>query len=92
MDPYQLRMLRGSHEIPPVAIGEPVPANSVGVVAQSEDPGVPVGNLWDSESRPPALSSGFTRPVVLVDQPTQDRSTCDAFMVEIRAGWVGRGG
>ncbi len=43
VDPYQLRMLRGSSEVTPVAIGEPVPANSVGVVAASEDPDVPVG-------------------------------------------------
>jgi NADPH-dependent curcumin reductase CurA len=43
VDPYQLRMLRGSPEVTPVRIGEPVPANSVGVVVQSEDRGVPVG-------------------------------------------------
>jgi NADPH-dependent curcumin reductase CurA len=43
VDPYQLQMLRGSPEVTPVAIGEPVPANSVGVVVRSEDPGVPVG-------------------------------------------------
>ena len=43
VDPYQLRMLRGSSEVTPIAIGEPVPANSVGVVEQSEDPAVPVG-------------------------------------------------
>ena len=43
VDPYQLRMLRGSSEVVPVAIGEPVPANSVGTVVASEDPGVPVG-------------------------------------------------
>lgn len=43
VDPYQLRMLRGSAEVTPLAIGEPVPANSVGVVVQSEDPDVPVG-------------------------------------------------
>ncbi len=43
VDPYQLRMLRGSTEVAPVAIGEPIPANSVGVVVLSEDPGVPVG-------------------------------------------------
>src|SRR6478609_6614301 len=43
VDPYQLRMLRGSAEVTPLAIGEPVPANSVGVVVRSEDPGVPVG-------------------------------------------------
>jgi NADPH-dependent curcumin reductase CurA len=30
VDPYQLLMLRGSPELIPVAIGEPVPANSVG--------------------------------------------------------------
>jgi len=30
VDPYQLRMLRGSSEVTPVAVGEPVPANSVG--------------------------------------------------------------
>lgn len=43
VDPYQLRMLRGSPEVTPVAIGEPVPANSVGIVVASEDPAVPVG-------------------------------------------------
>ncbi len=43
VDPYQLRMLRGSPEITPVSVGEPVPANSVGVVVQSQDPAVPVG-------------------------------------------------
>jgi len=43
VDPYQLRMLRGSAEVTPVAIGEPVPANSVGVVVRSNDPAVPVG-------------------------------------------------
>src|SRR5450432_3908260 len=43
VDPYQLRMLRGSPEVTPAAIGEPVPANSVGIVVASEDPGVPVG-------------------------------------------------
>jgi NADPH-dependent curcumin reductase CurA len=43
VDPYQLRMLRGSSEVTPVAIGDPVPANSVGVVVRSEDPVVPVG-------------------------------------------------
>src|SRR5437868_3656897 len=36
-------MLRGSPEVAPVRIGEPVPANSVGAVVQSEDAGVPVG-------------------------------------------------
>jgi NADPH-dependent curcumin reductase CurA len=43
VDPYQLRMLRGSSEVTPIAVGEPVPANSVGVVVRSEDPQVPVG-------------------------------------------------
>src|SRR5207247_525979 len=43
VDPYQLRMLRGSAEVTAAAIGEPVPANSVGVVVASQDPGVPVG-------------------------------------------------
>src|SRR5581483_11624518 len=43
VDPYQLRMLRGSDEVTPLAIGDPVPANSVGTVVRSEDPGVPVG-------------------------------------------------
>ena len=43
VDPYQLRMLRGSAEVTALAIGEPIPANSVGVVVRSEDPGVPVG-------------------------------------------------
>jgi NADPH-dependent curcumin reductase len=43
VDPYQLRMFRGSAEVTPLAVGDPVPANSVGVVVQSADPGVPVG-------------------------------------------------
>ena len=43
VDPYQLRMLRGSSEVAPIAIGDPVPANSVGVVVRSADPGVPEG-------------------------------------------------
>ena len=43
VDPYQLRMLRGSAEVTPLALGEPVPANSVGVVVRSADPAVPVG-------------------------------------------------
>jgi NADPH-dependent curcumin reductase CurA len=43
VDPYQLRMMRGSAEVAPLAIGDPVPANSVGTVVASEDPGVPVG-------------------------------------------------
>src|SRR5690348_9069251 len=43
VDPYQLRMLRGSAEVTPAALGEPVPANSVGIVVASQDPGVPVG-------------------------------------------------
>jgi NADPH-dependent curcumin reductase len=42
VDPCQLRMLRGSPEVTPVAVGEPVPANSVGIVVASEDPAVPV--------------------------------------------------
>lgn len=43
VDPYQLRMFRGSAEVTPLALGDPVPANSVGVVVQSADPAVPVG-------------------------------------------------
>jgi hypothetical protein len=43
VDPYQLRMMRGSAEVTPLAIGDPVPANSVGTVVASEDPGVPAG-------------------------------------------------
>jgi NADPH-dependent curcumin reductase CurA len=43
VDPYQLRMFRGSAEVTPLALGDPVPANSVGVVVESADPGVPVG-------------------------------------------------
>jgi NADPH-dependent curcumin reductase CurA len=43
VDPYQLRLLRGSPEVTPAGLGEPVPANSVGIVMASEDPGVPVG-------------------------------------------------
>jgi NADPH-dependent curcumin reductase CurA len=39
VDPYQLRMLRGSSEVTPVGVGEPVPADSVGTVVRSEDPG-----------------------------------------------------
>jgi hypothetical protein len=37
-------------------------------------------------SRPTMVSSGFTLPFVLVDQPTQNWSTLDPFMVEIRGG------
>jgi NADPH-dependent curcumin reductase CurA len=44
VDPFHLRMLRGTNEVASVAIGEPVPANSVGVVVASEDPAVPVGS------------------------------------------------
>ena len=43
VDPYQLRMLRGSREVAQVDVGDPVPANSVGIVVQSADPGVPAG-------------------------------------------------
>jgi hypothetical protein len=43
VDPYQLRMLRGSTEIVPVNVGDPVAANSVGVVVQSRDANAPVG-------------------------------------------------
>ena len=43
VDPVHLRMLRGTSAGEQLAIGEPVPANSVGIVAQSEDPAVPVG-------------------------------------------------
>jgi NADPH-dependent curcumin reductase CurA len=43
VDPYQLQMLRGSSEHQTVAVGDPVPANSVGIVVASEDPAVPVG-------------------------------------------------
>jgi NADPH-dependent curcumin reductase CurA len=43
VDPYQLRMLRGSAEVTALEIGEPVPANSVGTVVASQDPAVPVG-------------------------------------------------
>lgn len=43
VDPYQLGMFRGSAEVTPLALGDPVPANSVGVVVQSADPAVPVG-------------------------------------------------
>jgi hypothetical protein len=43
VDPLQLRTLRGSTEIVPVNIGDPVAANSVGFVVQSQDPAAPVG-------------------------------------------------
>ncbi len=43
VDPYQLRMLRGSTEIVPVNVGDPVAANSVGVVVASRDASAPVG-------------------------------------------------
>jgi NADPH-dependent curcumin reductase CurA len=43
VDPYQLRMMRGSAEVTPLAVDDPIPANTVGVVEQSEDPSVPVG-------------------------------------------------
>jgi NADPH-dependent curcumin reductase CurA len=51
VDPDQLRMMRGSAEVTPLAIGDPVPANSVGTVVASEDPGVPVGTQVASGSR-----------------------------------------
>jgi hypothetical protein len=43
VDPLQLRTLRGSTEIVAVNIGDPVAANSVGFVVQSQDPSAPVG-------------------------------------------------
>ncbi len=43
VDPYQLRMLCGSVEVTPAAIGEPIPADRVGMVVRSADPRVPVG-------------------------------------------------
>ena len=43
VDPYHLRMLRGSPEVTPISLGEPVPANSVGTVVRSKDPAVPEG-------------------------------------------------
>jgi len=43
VDPYQLRMLRGSPDVARVDVGDPVPANSVGIVVQSADPRVPPG-------------------------------------------------
>ncbi len=43
VDPLQLETLRGSTEITAVGIGDPVAANSVGVVVQSQDPRAPVG-------------------------------------------------
>jgi NADPH-dependent curcumin reductase len=44
VDPYQLRMLRGSAEITPLDLGDVVLANSVGTVVRSENPGVPIGS------------------------------------------------
>jgi NADPH-dependent curcumin reductase CurA len=43
VDPYQLQMLRGSPGHQTVAVGDHVPANSVGTVVASEDAAVPVG-------------------------------------------------
>jgi NADPH-dependent curcumin reductase CurA len=43
VDPLQLQTLRGSTEITAVGIGDPVAANSVGFVVQSQDPRAPVG-------------------------------------------------
>jgi NADPH-dependent curcumin reductase CurA len=43
VDPYQLQMLRGSPGHLTVAVGDHVPANSVGTVVASEDAAVPVG-------------------------------------------------
>ena len=43
VDPYQLRMLRGATDVATVGVGDPVPANSVGIVVQSKDPQVPDG-------------------------------------------------
>jgi len=39
VDPYQLRMLRGSPEVTPVAVGEPVPANLLCLWRQPLRPG-----------------------------------------------------
>lgn len=44
VNPYQLRMLRGSADVAQVDVGEPVSANSVGIVVQSADPAVPPGS------------------------------------------------
>jgi NADPH-dependent curcumin reductase len=44
VDPYQLQMLRGSPGHASLAIGEAVPANSVGTVIASRDPNVAVGS------------------------------------------------
>jgi NADPH-dependent curcumin reductase CurA len=43
LDPYQLRMLRGSSEVTQVAAGESVPANSVGMVVA---PTLPSAARW----------------------------------------------
>jgi NADPH-dependent curcumin reductase len=61
VDPYQLRMLRGSPEVTPVRIGEPVPANSVGVVVQSEDRGVPLGTQVATYTGWQAIAGGRHR-------------------------------
>jgi NADPH-dependent curcumin reductase CurA len=61
VDPYHLRMLRGSPEVTPVRIGEPVPANSVGVVVQSEDRGVPLGTQVATYTGWQAIAGGRHR-------------------------------
>ncbi|HTT51492.1 MAG TPA: NADP-dependent oxidoreductase [Streptosporangiaceae bacterium] len=43
VDPYQLSMLRGATDVATVCVGDPVPASSVGIVVQSQDPHVPDG-------------------------------------------------
>jgi hypothetical protein len=45
--------------------------------------------VWGSTSRPPVVSSSSSCPFVLVDQTTENRSTRDAFVAQVRDG-VGR--
>jgi NADPH-dependent curcumin reductase CurA len=67
VDPYQLRMLRGSAEVAPAAIGEPVPANSVGIVVASEDPAVPVGTQVATYTGWQAYATTMVAPAEIAD-------------------------
>ncbi len=68
VDPYQLRMLRGSSEVAPLAIGDPVPANSVGVVVQSKDPAVPVGTQVATYTGWQAYATTKVEPTEIADR------------------------
>jgi NADPH-dependent curcumin reductase CurA len=70
VDPYQLRMLRGSPDVATVHVGDPVPANSVGIVAASEDPSVPVGTQvatytgWQAYATTPIAPTEIADPTL----------------------------